>query len=422
MSQHSRPRTAPAPAPVVSSNHLTHPDLSRRWQLLAITVVIGWLVWLLAPVLMPFAFAGMLAYLGDPLADRLERLGLGRSLAVTIVFVGLLLLAAGALLLLVPLISRQVENLVQNMPRYVDWAKSTAMPWLQAKLHLDAGAFDSDRVIAAIKEHMGSIGEVIGKLSRSGVGIVMELTNLVLIPVVAFYLLRDWDRLVAWIDRMLPRSIEPTVAYLAREADHVLGAFVRGQLLVMAALGVYYGAALSLVAGLSVGPLIGMVAGLLSFVPYLGFIVGFGAAIIAALVQYGDWTHALLVVGVFVVGQLLEGYVLVPKLVGDKIGLHPVAVIFAVLAGGYLFGFLGVLLALPAASVILVLLRYLAERYKQSELYTEEGPEDPVLAEIEVTLSTADQEVEAKTVVVKHDAGAKHADTGKANPEQPAKP
>src|SRR6185312_2310234 len=152
-------------------------------------------------------------------------------------------------------------------------------------------------------------------------------TNLVLIPVVAFYLLRDWDRLVAAIDRLLPRSIQPTIAHLARESDAVLGAFVRGQLLVMLALGVYYGGTLSLVAGLSVGVLIGMIAGLLSFVPYLGFITGFGA--------------------VFIVGQLLEGYVLVPKLVGEKIGLHPVAVIFAVLAGGELFGFIGVLLALP---------------------------------------------------------------------------
>ncbi len=399
---------------------MLHPDVARRWQLLAITVVIGWLIWLLAPVLMPFAFAAMLAYLGDPLADRLERLGLGRSLAVSIVFIALLLIAAGALLLLVPLISRQVENVVQNMPRYVEWAKGTALPWLQAKLHLDPGTFDTDRVIAAIKEHMGSIGEVIGKLSRSGVGIVMELTNVVLIPVVAFYLLRDWDRLMAWFDRMLPRSIEPTIAYLAREADHVLGAFVRGQLLVMAALGVFYGGALSLIAGLSVGPLIGMVAGLLSFVPYLGFIVGFGAAIIAALVQYGDWTHVLLVIGVFTLGQLLEGYVLVPKLVGDKIGLHPVAVIFAVLAGGYLFGFLGVLLALPAASVILVLLRYLAERYKQSELYTEQGPEDPVLAEVEVTVNAAGHTASTETVVIKRAAGdADHA--AGDDPDKPAR-
>lgn len=345
---------------------------SRRWQLLAIVAVIGYLIYLLAPVLMPFAIAAMLAYLGDPLADRLETYGLGRTLAVTIVFVVLLLLTVGALLLLIPLISRQVDNLIQNLPRYGEWVRDTALPWLQAKLRLDPHMFDTGRLVDAVKEHMGSIGTVLGKLSRSGVGVIMWMTNLVLIPVVAFYLLRDWDRLVAWIDAMLPRSIEPTVAHLARESDKVLGAFVRGQLLVMLALGVFYGAGLSVV-GLSVGPLIGMVAGLLSFVPYLGFIIGFCAAVIAVLVQYGDWPHLLLVCGVFVVGQLLEGYVLVPKLVGDKIGLHPVAVIFAVLAGGYLAGFLGVLLALPAASVILVLLRYLTERYRMSELYTDTG-------------------------------------------------
>ncbi|WP_063674232.1 AI-2E family transporter [Dyella thiooxydans] len=346
---------------------------SRRWQLLAIVAVISYLVYLLAPVLMPFAIAAMLAYLGDPLADRLEKFGMGRTLAVTIVFVVLLLLTVGALLVLIPLISRQVDNLIQNLPRYGEWVRDTALPWLQAKLRLDPHMFDTGRLVDAVKEHIGSIGTVLGKLSRSGVGVIMWMTNLVLIPVVAFYLLRDWDRLVAWVDAMLPRSIEPTVARLAHESDKVLGAFVRGQLLVMMALGLFYGAGLSVV-GLSVGPLIGMVAGLLSFVPYLGFIIGFGAAVIAVLVQYGDWTHLLLVCGVFTIGQLLEGYVLVPKLVGDKIGLHPVAVIFAVLAGGYLAGFLGVLLALPAASVILVLLRYLTERYRASELYMNTGP------------------------------------------------
>jgi predicted PurR-regulated permease PerM len=327
---------------------------------------------------------------------------MGRTLAVSIVFIVLVLVTVGALLLLVPLISRQIENLVQNFPRYVEWARDTLLPWLQAKLHLDPQMFDSDRLIAAIKEHLGSIGSVLGRLSRSGVGVVMWLTNLVLIPVVAFYLLRDWDRLVGYIDRMLPRSIEPTIAHLARESDKVLGAFVRGQLLVMLALGIYYGVALTLI-GLSVGPLIGMVAGLLSFVPYLGFITGFAAALIAALVLHGDWSHVLMVAGVFLIGQLLEGYVLVPRLVGEKIGLHPVAVIFAVLAGGYLFGFLGVLLALPAASVILVLLRYLGERYRQSDLYTEHGPDDPVLTEVEVTVSTAAGHVETDTVITKGD-------------------
>ena len=367
-------------------------ETSRRWQMLAIIVTIGLLIWLLAPVLMPFAIAAMLAYLSDPLADRLERLGLGRTLAVSIVFVVLILVICAVLLLLVPLIARQIENLVQNFPTYVEWARDKAVPWLQAKLHLDPKAFDTDRLVEQIKEHIGSIGSVLGTLSRSGLGVVAWLTNVVLIPVVWFYLLRDWDRLVAWVDRMLPRSVEPTVAHLAHESDVVLGAFVRGQLLVMLALAIYYGVALTLV-GISVGPLIGMVAGLLSFVPYLGFITGFVAAIIASLVQHGDWPHLLMVVGVFVVGQLLEGYVLVPRLVGEKIGLHPVAVIFAVLAGGYLFGFLGVLLALPAASVILVLLRYLAQRYRQSDLYTEMGEPDSVIAEVDVAESDGDASV-----------------------------
>lgn len=375
-------------------------DIPRRWQLLAITAVIVYLIWLLAPVLMPFAVAAMLAYLGDPLVDRLERLGLNRMWSATIVFVVIMLAVVGVLVLLIPLIARQVENLIGNLPRYGDWAQNTVWPWLQARLHLDPHTFDSDRLLTAIKAHIGSIGgvatAVLGKVSRGGLGIAMWLTNLVLIPVVAFYLLRDWDRLVAKIDGMLPRSIQPTVAHLASESDKILGAFVRGQLLVMLALGVFYGAGLGVV-GLTVGPLIGMVAGLLSFVPYLGFIIGFVAAIVAALVQYGDWPHVLLVCGVFAVGQLLEGYVLVPKLVGDKIGLHPVAVIFAVLAGGYLFGFLGVLLALPAASVIMVLLRYLIERYRMSELYNEEGPDDPVIAEAELAVQ-ANGEVEADIV------------------------
>jgi predicted PurR-regulated permease PerM len=176
---------------------------------------------------------------------------------------------------------------------------------------------------------------------------------------------------------MLPRRQASVIRRLARESDQVLGAFVRGQLLVMLGLGVIYGVGLTLI-GLSVGPLIGMLAGLLSFVPYLGFIIGLVASLVAALVQFGDWVHIGLVLVVFAIGQLMEGYVLVPRLVGTKIGLHPVAVIFAVLAGGHLFGFLGVLLALPAAAVIMVVLRYAYERYRVSDLYGPDQDAPPV--------------------------------------------
>lgn len=364
-------------------------ESARRWQLVGIAACILFLVWLLGPVLMPFAIGAMLGYLGDPMADRLERWGLGRNWAATIVFLVLLLAFAGVLLLLIPLVARQVERLVSNLPAYAAWAQHTAWPWLQSHLHLDADVLSGEQLLGYLKTHLSSAGNLagllLGKVTSSSMHLVLWLTNFVLVPVVAFYLLRDWDRLVATIDHMLPRSIQPTIAHLARESDAILGAFVRGQLLVMLALGAFYGAGLAL-AGLSVGPLIGMVAGLLSFVPYLGFIIGFVAAIVAVLVQYGDWLHLLLVCGVFALGQLLEGYVLVPKLVGDKIGLHPVAVIFAVMAGGYLFGFLGMLLALPAASVIMVLLRYLLERYRLSDLYTESGRGDPVVAEVDVKL------------------------------------
>lgn len=368
------------------------PDIARRWQSLAIVVAIVLVLWLLAPVLMPFAVAAGFAYLGDPLADRLERWHLSRTLAVSVVFACMLLIVLGALLLLVPLVQAQVTRLIDNIPHYVEWLRSVALPWVQVHLHLDASSFDSDRIVTALKQHMGSVGGIaahlLGTVSRSGFGLVAGLANLVLIPVVTFYLLRDWDVLVERIDRMLPRRQQPVIRRLASESNEVLGAFVRGQLLVMLALGVVYGAGLTVI-GISVGPLIGMIAGLLSFVPYLGFIIGLVASLIAALVQYGDWFHVVLVLVVFGIGQMLEGYVLVPRLVGHKIGLHPVAVIFAVLAGGHLFGFLGVLLALPAAAVIMVLLRYGYERYQGSDLYgqpppaLDDGAEDETVVAVE---------------------------------------
>lgn len=354
-----------------------NPEVSRRWQWLAIAIALGLVIWLLSPVLTPFVLGAMLAYLCDPLVDHLERWKLNRTLATTVVFVFMLLVVVGAVLLLIPLIQRQVVRLIVSMPHYADWAQTVALPWLQEHLNLQPGSFDSDKVVAALQEHVGSVSGIVAttlaKVSKSGFSIILWLTNLVLIPVVMFYLLRDWDLMVARIDHMLPRRQRPTIVHLARESDHVLGAFVRGQLLVMVALGIIYGVGLSLM-GLSVGPLIGMIAGLLSFVPYLGFIVGLCAALIAVLVQFGDWLHIGLLAIVFVIGQALEGYVLVPRLVGGKIGLHPVAVIFAVLAGGALFGFLGVLLALPAAAVIMVLLRYGYARYQKSDLYDEHVP------------------------------------------------
>ena len=350
----------------------------QRWQWLIIAVVTGWLVWRLSPILMPFMLAGVFAYLGDPLADRLERLHLGRGLAASIVFLLMLLIVALALMLLVPFIQRQVARFVAALPAYAAWFTHDAIPWLEQKLHIPASEFDASTVIARIREHIGTLGGIaatlLGYATRSGLAIIGVGIAVVLVPVVTFYLLRDWDKLVANIDALLPREAQPTIRRLARETDSVLGAFVRGQLLVMVALAIFYAVTLKLV-GLDVGPLIGMVAGLVSFVPYLGFIIGIVASIIAALVQFHDALHLVLVVVVFLVANVLENYVLVPKLVGDRIGLHPVAVIFAVLAFGELFGFIGVLLALPMASIAMVLLRFLRERYEASSLFA--GSEQP---------------------------------------------
>jgi predicted PurR-regulated permease PerM len=351
---------------------------AQRWQWLLIVAVIGWLVWLLSPILMPFMLAAVFAYLGDPLVDRLERLHMGRSLAASIVFLVMLLVVALVLVLLVPLIQRQIARFVAALPAYAAWFAHDAVPWLEKKLHIPPSEFDVSTLIARVREHLGTLGgvaaTVLGYATRSGLALVSAGVAVVLVPVVTFYLLRDWDRLVAHIDTLLPREAQPTIRRLARETDSVLGAFVRGQLLVMLALAIYYAITLKLV-GLDVGPLIGMIAGLVSFVPYLGFIIGIVASIVAALVQYHDVFHLVLVLVVFGVGNLLESYVLVPKLVGGRIGLHPVAVIFAVLAFGDLFGFIGVLLALPLASIAVVLLRFLRERYQASPLYAaQEAP------------------------------------------------
>jgi len=345
--------------------------LDIRWQWLILIGIVGFVIWLLAPVLMPFVIAALFAYLGDPLVDRLEK-RMTRTLAVCLVFLVMVIVVVAILLVLVPFVERQIGNFLAQLPTWILWFQTTAAPWLEAHLGVSTDVLDTQQLICMLQEHWKEAGgfatTVLGKVSRSGLTVVGWVLNIVLIPVVAFYLLRDWDIMVDRVHALVPRSIEPVVARLAHESDVVLGAFLRGQLSVMVVLGVLYGVGLSLV-GLSVGPLIGMIAGLISFVPYLGAITGVIMAVIAALVQYQDFTHVALVLIVFAIGQTLEGYVLVPRLVGEKIGLHPVAVIFAVLAGGELFGFLGVLLALPVASVVMVLLRYAYERYRASELY-----------------------------------------------------
>ena len=355
------------------------PD-SRQWFLLALAAAFFWLVYRLAPVITPFAISAALAYLGDPLVDRLEKVSIGewhinRTLAVSIVFVvmmgGMFLL----FLIVFPLLQKQVAYLVQSVPGALEWFAGTVLPWFQVKLGLTSLSLDTETITHALKAYWKELSSatlsVLGTVSRSGQAVLGWLMNLVLIPVVTFYLLRDWDLLVDGIRKLLPRRSESIVIRLSSEINEVLAAFVRGQLMVMFALGVIYTAGLWLL-GLDLAFIIGMGAGLLTIVPYLGTILGLVAAILAAAFQFQDLFHTVLVLLVFAVGQTLEGMVLTPKLVGDRIGLHPVAVIFAILAGGQLFGFLGILLALPVTAALNVLVRHLRDEYTKSTLYHED--------------------------------------------------
>lgn len=353
-------------------------DFLRRLQWAALALAVLWLVWLLAPILSPFVFAALLGWLGDPLVDRLQRAGRSRNTAVILVFSVMCLVLILALVILVPLLERQIVTLVESLPGYRDWFIATALPWIEQKTGLQILAWlDPTRMFSLVREHWEEAGgfatTVLGYVSRSGFALLGMAANIVLLPVLTFFFLRDWDLMVDRVGALIPRDQFPVVRKLAMESDAVLSGFLRGQLLVMLILGVMYGAGLWAV-GLDLGILIGVIGGLLTFVPYLGPAAVIVLGGIASMVQFGDWQHLAGVAVVFTIGQIIESYWLTPKLVGDRIGLHPMAVIFAVLAGGQLFGFLGMLLALPVAAVTNVLLHYAHERYTASRLYAGDQP------------------------------------------------
>ncbi|MFQ3199710.1 MAG: putative PurR-regulated permease PerM [Zhongshania sp.] len=342
------------------------------------------LIHLLAPILMPFLLAAVLAYIGDPLADRLEARGMARSMAVVTVFFVLSLFAVLVMLVTVPLLIAQIQLLIERTYDGVAWLQQTGLPALRHHLDLPEQKKPMDAARDALSKHWGSAGGIFfylwDKVSGSSMALLAWSANMVLVPVVTFYLLRDWDVLMAAIRNLLPRSMEARTVVIAQQCDEILGAFARGQLLVMLVLAVTYTLGLWIV-GLELALVLGMVAGLASIVPYLGVIIGISAAGLAAFFQFDSWWPIAGVAAVFAIGQALESMVLTPMLVGDKIGLHPVVVIFAILAGGQLFGFVGILLALPVAAVIKVMIDHLHDYYKQSELY--ESTRDVVELEID---------------------------------------
>ena len=349
--------------------------IPQKWQAPLFVAGFGALLWSLGNVLTPFVAAMMLAWLGNPLVSRLERAGRSRGTAVLIVYFATTLIILTGLLVLVPMLWHQMSVLLDGIPNLVAWFKDTALPWISEKLHRDATSMlDPTKTAQVIQSHWKEVGGLASVLlsyaSRSSLTLLLMLSNMVLIPILLFYFLRDWPMLIQRIHDMLPRDLEPKISLIARDSNDVLLAFIRGQLLVMVLLGMIYALGLYLI-GLDSGLLIGFIAGLVSFVPYLGAIVGVSAAIIASLIQYGDISHLLWVGLVFIIGQAIESYVLTPKLVGDRIGLHPVMVIFSIMAFGKLFGFIGVLLALPSAAVLNVWMKYAYQRYLRSRIYGE---------------------------------------------------
>lgn len=337
------------------------------WPWLLAVLALAALVSALGPILMPFVVGAIFAYLGDPLVDALERRRLSRTWGVSLVFL-LITLSLGLLILLIaPMLQQQAVTLAQNIPEGLRWLQDVGLAKLGIQLP-DNLRLDSNYLRDWLSSHWKEARGAAGLVAESGLKVMATIANIALIPVVSFYLLRDWDNLIAWFDTVTPPRHRPLVRRLASECDEVLGSFVRGQGLVMLALALYYALALW-AAGLKLALLVALIAGLLSFVPYLGFAIGFATAMIAMLVQSPELWPLLWVIAIFAFGQVLEGNVLTPLLVGDKIGVHPVAVIFAIMAGGQLFGFTGVLVALPCAAILAVGLREVQRRWLDSTVY-----------------------------------------------------
>jgi predicted PurR-regulated permease PerM len=351
------------------------------WWLIGIAVLFAALS-ALSDILLPFVLGFAIAYLLDPVADRLEVWRLPRWVAAGLVTLASVLVVVSALLLLVPLLQSQLLDFAERLPHYIELVRGRAVSLIEAvqsrlspeevqDLRAQIGAF-------AGKDAFVWLGRVVQGLWGGGVAFLNALSLVVITPIVTFYLLRDWDLIVAHVDKSLPRAGVDTIRAQMAEVDRVLAGFVRGQMMVCAMLGVFYAIGLTLI-GLDFGIVIGLGTGLISFVPYFGMLVGFATGIGIALAQFDALLPVLLVAAVFIVGQFIEGNFISPRLVGGRIGLHPVWMIFALLSGGALFGFVGILLAIPAAAVIGVGVRFATGRYLASGVYSRQdgGPDAP---------------------------------------------
>jgi predicted PurR-regulated permease PerM len=340
-------------------------------QWLAVAVVLALLLYLLSGILTPFVTAGILAYICNPMVRRLCGWGAPRVVAVLLVMAGLLLLFAALLLIMLPLLQTEISTFAARLPQWVDAARLHLLPrlqqWFGAGVQIDAEAIKS-MLLSHWQSAGGLAAKILPWLGSSGGALLGVLMNLLLIPLAMFYLLRDWDFIIAKLDELVPRQWHAKVTEIAAEVDGILAEFLRGQISVMLLMSVYYVCALWL-AGLEFALPIGIIAGMLVFVPYLGMATGLILATLAAAMQFTAWSDVVLVWVVFGAGQLIEGMLVTPWLVGERVGLHPLAVVFALLAFGQLFGFFGVLLALPLAAILLVTMRHVKAWYLNSAMY-----------------------------------------------------
>jgi predicted PurR-regulated permease PerM len=342
------------------------------WVAGAVLVLAAMIHWLGA-ALTPFVIGAILAYLGLPIVRRCEKWGTGRTLGTLIAMFVIALFIIALFFVVVPLVQAEVSLVMRQVPGLMDKFTASAGPWLYERLGIEL-RFDLAQLKELIAENAESAKalslQLLGGVKSGGLILITVLINLALSPVVTFFLLRDWQQIIDRIDDLMPRRWTPLVRTMARDIDHVLSEFLHAQMLVMVSLATYYAIALW-IAGLQFAVPIGILTGLLVFIPYVGFGLGFTLGMAAALLQWNGLPGFLAILTVYGIGQLLENYVLIPYLVGQRIGLHPLAVIFALMAFAQLFGFVGVLLALPVSAVLLVGLRHLRASYLESPLYRE---------------------------------------------------
>ena len=345
---------------------------NKNWIFwLIILGIFSLLVYALRSVLLPFVVGIIIGYLLDPLASRFEKLKLSRTTSTCLVLLLVAIILIPAVIALAGIIDEQLADFINAVPLYMSSLSKKIEPFI-ANLQDNFPALSREKIREYLQGNMTNglklLGTVLRKLITSSYALINIVSLLLITPIVAFYMLRDWNNFVKKVDNLLPKAHKKEIRTQAKEIDKIISSFIRGQLSVCVLLGSFYAIGLTFV-GLDLGMLVGFIAGIISFIPYVGSIVGFITAIAIAFAQFDTWVPIAQVVAVFGVGQFLEGNFLTPKLVGDSIGLHPVWVMFALLAGGVLLGFLGLMMAVPLAAVIGVLVRFAISKYKQSSLY-----------------------------------------------------